>query len=73
MNTIMEEKYIGDGGVAQRNFIKDAQVGWKAIVNDPQKHLGGGVCGRHCDVHSTLPFTQRTQTQTQNSAQLRCA
>ena len=43
MNTIMEEKYTGDGGVAQRNFIKDAQVGWKAIVNDPQKHLGGGV------------------------------
>ena len=43
MNTIMEEKYTGDGGVAQRNFIKDAQVGWKVIVNDPQKHLGGGV------------------------------
>ena len=35
MNTIVEEKYTGDGGVAQRNFIKDAQVGWKAIVNDP--------------------------------------
>ena len=43
MNTIMEEKYTRDGGVAQRNFIKDAQVGWKAIVKDPQKHLGGGV------------------------------
>ena len=43
MNTVMEEKYTGDGGVAQRNFIKDAQVGWKAIVNDPQKHLGGGI------------------------------
>ena len=40
---IMEEKYTGDEGVAQRNFIKDAQVGWKAIVNDPQKHLGGGI------------------------------
>ena len=29
MNTIVEAKYAGDGGVAQRNFIKDAQVGWK--------------------------------------------
>ena len=42
----MEEKYTGDGGGAQCNFIKDAQVGWKAIVKrsiDPQKHLGGGI------------------------------
>ena len=23
--------------------MKDAQVGWKAILNDPQHHLGGGV------------------------------
>ena len=43
MNTIMELKYTGDGGNAQRIFIKDAQVGWKAIVNDPHRHLGGGV------------------------------
>ena len=43
MNTIMELKYTGDGGNAQRIFIKDAQVGWKAIVNDPHKHLGSGV------------------------------
>ena len=43
MNTIMEPKYTGDGGVAQRNFIQDAQVGWKVITNDPHKHLGGGV------------------------------
>ena len=42
MNTISEMKYSGDGGNAQRIFIKDAQVGWKAILNDPQRHLGGG-------------------------------
>ena len=41
MNIIME--YTGDGGNAQRMFIKDAQVGWKAITNDPHRHLGGGV------------------------------
>ena len=29
MNTIMEPKYTGDGGVAQRNFIQDALVGRK--------------------------------------------
>ena len=43
MNTIMEAKYTGDSGVAQRNFIRDAQVGWKAITMDPHRHLGGGV------------------------------
>ena len=31
------------GGNAQRIFIKDAQVGWRALLNDPQRHLGGGV------------------------------
>ena len=41
MNTISEMKYSGDGGNAQRIFIKDAQVGWKEILNDPQRHLGG--------------------------------
>ena len=43
MNTNSEKKYSSDGGNAQRIFIKDAQVGWKAILNDPQRHLGGGV------------------------------
>ena len=43
MNTNSEKKYSGDDGSAQRIFIKDAQVGWKAILNDPQRHLGGGV------------------------------
>ena len=43
MNTNLEKKYSGDGGNAQRIFIKDAQVGWKAILNDPQRHLEGGV------------------------------
>ena len=43
MNTNSMKLYSGDGGNAQRIFIKDAQVGWKAILNDPQRHLGGGV------------------------------
>ena len=29
--------------MASHIFIKDAQVGRKAILNDPQRHLGGGV------------------------------
>ena len=43
MTTIAVKLYTGDGGNAQRIFIKDAQVGWRAILNDPQRHLGGGV------------------------------
>ena len=43
MNTFAEMKYTGDGGNAQRIFIKDAQVGWKEILNDPQRHIGGVV------------------------------
>ena len=41
MNTITEK--TSDGGNAQRIFILDAQVGWKAIPKDPSKHLGGGI------------------------------
>ena len=43
MNTIAEMKYTGDGGDAQRIFILDAQVGWKALVKDATQHLGGGI------------------------------
>ena len=43
MNTIAEIKYTGDGGNAQRIFILDAQVGWKAIQKDATQHLGGGI------------------------------
>ena len=43
MNTIAEMKYTGDGGNAQRIFILDAQVGWKALVKDATQHLGGGT------------------------------
>lgn len=43
MNIITEKKYTGDGGNAQRIFILDFQVGRKAILNDPTRHLGGGV------------------------------
>ena len=43
MTTSSEKLSSRDGGNAQRIFIKDAQVGWRAILNDPQRHLGGGV------------------------------
>ena len=43
MNTNSLKLYSGDGGNAQHIFIKDAHVGWKSILNDPQRHLGGGV------------------------------
>ena len=43
MNSIAEKKYIGDGGNAHRIFIQDAQVGWKHILNDPNRHVSNGV------------------------------
>ena len=43
MNSIAKMKYTGDGGNAQRIFILDAQVGWKALVKDATQHLGGGI------------------------------
>ena len=43
MSTDSVKLYPGDGRNAQRIFIKDAQVGWRAILKDPQRHLGGGV------------------------------
>ena len=43
MNTNLVKLYSSDWGNAQRIFIKDAQVGWKSILNDPKRHLGGGV------------------------------
>ena len=43
MTTIAVKLYTGDGGNAQRICIKDAQVGLRAILNDPQRHLSGGV------------------------------
>ena len=38
-----EPKYIGDGGNAQRILIKDAQVGWKNILDDLNRHLSNGA------------------------------
>ena len=38
-----EPKYTGDGGNAQRIFIKDAQVGWKNILDDLNRHLSNGA------------------------------
>ena len=43
MTTGLEKVYTGDGGNAHRIFIKDAHFGWRAILKDPQRHLGGGV------------------------------
>ena len=43
MNIIVEKKYTGDGGNAQHIFMKDAQVGWKVILKDPNRYLGSGV------------------------------
>ena len=43
MNTDSVKLYSDDGGNTQRIFIKDAQVSWRAILNDPQRHLDGGV------------------------------
>ena len=38
-----EPKYTGDGGNAQRIFIKDAHVGWKNILDDLNRHLSNGA------------------------------
>ena len=57
MTTTAITLYTGDGGNAQRNFIKDAQVGWRAILNDPQRHLGGGVV-RTLEKESVLALEQ---------------
>ena len=38
-----EPKYTGDGGNAQKIFIKDAQVGWKNILDDLNRHLSNGA------------------------------
>ena len=35
--------YTGDGDNAQRFFIKDAQMGWKNILNDLNRHLSNGA------------------------------
>ena len=42
MATIFEGKYDGNGGNEQRVFIKDARIGWKAIMADPNRHLSVG-------------------------------
>ena len=42
MSTVIEIKYDGNGGNEQRVFIKDARIGWKAILADANKHLSIG-------------------------------
>ena len=45
--TLDKNKTI-DGSNKQRTFIKDAKIGWKAIVNDPYRHLQNGVTQYDC-------------------------
>ena len=42
MAAAQPNKYDGNGGNEQRVFIKDAKVGWKAIVSDPTRHVSIG-------------------------------
>ena len=39
MAPMVEHKYDGNGGNEQRVFIKDARIGWKAIIADATKHI----------------------------------
>lgn len=39
----MASLYDGDGGMEQRAFIKNAQVGWENVKRDTQRHLLMGV------------------------------
>ena len=45
-------KYDGNGGNERRVFIKDAKVGWKALVADPTRHVSIGFT--HFDYLETL-------------------
>ena len=38
-----DKKDTGAGGNEQRVFMKDARVGWKAILVDPHRQLANGV------------------------------
>ena len=42
MATVVEHKYDGNGDNEQRVFIKDARIGWKAIIADANKHISAG-------------------------------
>ena len=42
MATVIEVEYDGNGGNEQRVFMKDARIGWKAVMADPNKHLSIG-------------------------------
>ena len=42
MTTVTATKYDGNGGNEQRIFIKDAKVGWKAVLSDPSRHVSVG-------------------------------
>ena len=42
MSTVIKKKYDGNDGNEQRVFIKDARIGWKAIISDANTHLSIG-------------------------------
>ena len=42
MAPVVDHKYDGNGGNEQRIFIKDAKIGWKAIIADATKHVSVG-------------------------------
>ena len=39
---MIEKKCDGNGCNEQRVFIKDARIGWKAIIADAHKHISIG-------------------------------
>ena len=39
MFTVIEKEIDGNDGNEQRVYIKDAEIGWKAIIADAHKHL----------------------------------
>ena len=48
-----EPKYTGDGGNTHIIFIKDAQVGWKNILDDLKRHLSN-VASQYAYLESIL-------------------
>ena len=48
-----ELKYTGDGGNARRIFIEDAQVGWKNMLDDLNRHLSNGA-SQYANLESNL-------------------
>lgn len=39
----LSKKFSGDSGNEQRIFIKDARIGWRAVLADPNLRFAHGV------------------------------